>query len=70
MPTGDKVIARYLTVAGVALGNPDITVDLIHDGGTAKCRGCGTEWSNPNWPFTVGQWAEGHAEKCRALPTT
>jgi hypothetical protein len=70
MPDTGTVVARYLTVAGVALANQDITVDLIQDGGTAKCRGCGVDWSNPDWPFTVRQWAEGHAAKCRALPTT
>ncbi|BFP50149.1 hypothetical protein KCMC57_65170 (plasmid) [Kitasatospora sp. CMC57] len=64
----EGVIARYLTVSGVALANPDITVDLTKDGGTAECRGCGDDWANPAYPTTVRQWAQSHAETCRAIP--
>lgn len=61
-------VARYLTVAGVALADRTITVDLIDDGGEAVCRGCGGNWANPAYPFRVTQWAQAHAEKCRAMP--
>ncbi|GAB2696175.1 hypothetical protein [Kitasatospora kifunensis] len=64
----EGVIARYMTMVGLALADPNITVDLINDGGEAICRGCGKDWPNPNYPFTVRQWAESHAETCRALP--
>jgi hypothetical protein len=63
----DGVIARYLTVAGVALADKAITVDVIRGGFEAVCRGCGDEWGN-SYAFTVTNWAQSHAESCRAMP--
>jgi hypothetical protein len=68
----ESVVTRYLTVAGSALADRSITVDLFgaqRDGGDlyAVCRGCGKSWSH-NYEPSVRQWAEGHADSCRALP--
>jgi hypothetical protein len=72
----EGVIARYLTVGGA-------TVDILdkkdehdeHDEPgeyVARCTGCTADWSNTrsgwNLEFQVRPWAQGHAEKCRAMP--
>jgi hypothetical protein len=67
----ESVITRYLTVAGAALADRTITVDLFgpqRDGGDlyAVCRGCGYSWSH-NYEPEIRQWAQGHAENCRAM---
>lgn len=75
-PWEPGVIARYLTLAGQALVDPSITVDLGKDNSThditGTCRGCGTTFDDSHY---IGrdldggrQWAQAHAEKCRALP--
>lgn len=63
-PWPDDVTARYLTVAGA-------TVDLRDcddDGGaqTATCTGCRTRYRHGR--RVAQEWAQAHAEKCRALP--
>ncbi|MFH9072697.1 hypothetical protein [Streptomyces alboflavus] len=61
-PWPDGVIARYLTVAGA-------TVDLTRRGEHAdyRCTGCG--YAGHRWVERVArEHAQGHAEKCRALP--
>ncbi len=61
-PWEPGVIARYLTVAGA-------TVDVRGGGDSASmtCLGCGESYS----AFVerrTRELAQGHAEKCRALP--
>ncbi|MFF2502174.1 hypothetical protein ACFVTY_02075 [Streptomyces sp. NPDC058067] len=58
------VIARYLTVAGA-------TVDLTGGGDHTyyRCTGCGDGASASWWnERRAREIAQGHAEKCRALP--
>ncbi|WP_369169205.1 hypothetical protein AB5J49_15420 [Streptomyces sp. R28] len=67
----EGVIARYLTHAAELLHDPDLTVDVAKgtEESTATCRGCGIRWRK--WAYETGavkQWAQQHAEKCRALP--
>lgn len=65
------VIARYLTLAAEITGDPTTTVDIeeTERGFTATCRGCGSPHRNPiiNSASGVTPWAQGHAEKCRAM---
>jgi hypothetical protein len=77
------VIARYLTVGGQALADPNATVDITHDSDTTVtwCRGCkaGRDfyWATYEGRYDNGcdgadsaarTWAQAHAEKCRAMP--
>lgn len=74
----EGVIARYLTVAGQALTDPPITVDITHhsdeDGWavTGRCRACHGTLDDSSYidrdHDTAKHWAQEHAEKCRALP--
>jgi hypothetical protein len=87
----EGVIARYLTVAGSALGREDLSVDVRHDTfylsdiepnvTVARCGGCDAyrteEWKAHAHRVSNGsseadaearEWAQSHAEKCRALP--
>jgi len=67
----EGVIARYLTIVGA-------TVDRVTVGGVerAECRGChhraaySSELAEPFKSHTVlaDEWAQAHAERCRALP--
>lgn len=74
-PTG--VIARYLTDAGKALADPNITVDLSEDPDTSGgvlgvCQGCETTLDDSSFYGrdlgTGRHWAQEHAQTCRALP--
>lgn len=67
----EGVIARYLTHAAELLHDLELTVDVIQgsEKSSAICRGCGDLWST--WQYETGavkNWAQQHAEKCRALP--
>ncbi|MFB6934367.1 hypothetical protein [Streptomyces chartreusis] len=67
----EGVIARYLTHAAELLPDPELTVDVAKgtEKSTATCRGCEDRFSM--WEYETGavkQWAQQHAEKCRALP--
>jgi hypothetical protein len=79
----EGVVARYLTDAGKALADPTATVDLIEkdDRIVARCMVCpDTEADFHFDPMCTGaratgwatkqaaDWAQSHAEKCRALP--
>lgn len=79
----EGVIARYLTLAGQSLGVLDLAVELIEqdDSILARCTSCpNSEWRAPfdpmctgaratGWATTqAGDWAQKHAEKCRAMP--
>ncbi|MDC0768381.1 hypothetical protein [Streptomyces sp. HD] len=67
----EGVIARYLTHAAELLHDAELTVDVTYGDAksTATCRGCGDCWSNDSYyTNTVKNWAQQHAEKCRALP--
>lgn len=66
-PTG--VIARYLTLAGAALADPNATVDVTgpDDGYIYQCRGCGTCRHSSTESHTRIE-ADRHAANCRALP--
>jgi hypothetical protein len=61
----EGVIARYLTVAGA-------TVDLTGGGDytRTRCTGCGDGGAPGLWwnERRANELAQGHAEKCRALP--
>lgn len=61
----EGVIARYLTVAGA-------TVDLtrgVKDHIAYRCTGCGYGSSAfGNFECNVREYAQSHAEVCRALP--
>jgi hypothetical protein len=61
-PWSEGVIARYLTVAGA-------TVDLRGGGDHTyyRCTGCG-DGSGSCFESNAREHAQGHAEKCRALP--
>lgn len=70
----EGVIARYLTVAGQALNDRSITVDVTNDGrADARCAGCPETFVEDS-PYISGSlnyahhWAQDHAEKCRGLP--
>lgn len=63
----EGTIARYLTLAGAALADGDITVDLSQAGHKAQCRGCGDNQGN-SFDYPVRQWALAHAASCRAMP--
>jgi hypothetical protein len=70
-----KTLRQYLTVAGAALGNPAIAVDVVDRGGDARlggryafrCRACG-ETSSSGADTYACERAEQHAAACRALP--
>lgn len=78
----EGVIARYVTDAGKMLGDPMVTVDLIEksDRIVGRCTACPvtddfhfdpmcTGARATGWAAKQGaQWAQAHAEKCRALP--
>lgn len=66
--TDNRILARYLTLAGAALADREITVD-IDDRVHAKCRGCGDEWGTNGSASAAKDWANEHAQQCRALPT-
>ncbi|MFD5814388.1 hypothetical protein [Streptomyces sp. NPDC127038] len=61
-PWPDGVIGRYLTVGGA-------TVDVQggSDHGVMTCLGCGEGYASFNERRTR-ELAQGHAERCRALP--
>lgn len=72
----DGVTARYLTVGGATV---DITAYPSEQATQAKCTGCDsydtTEWSQGDWSIgsewaeaDARQWAQSHAETCRAMP--
>jgi hypothetical protein len=78
------VIARYLTDAGKALGDTNLAVSLTEiernerGGGVfttvAECSACPAverfHWENGKGLAEAGarEWAQAHAEKCRAMP--
>ncbi|MFL4947510.1 hypothetical protein ACJ6WE_09070 [Streptomyces sp. MMS24-I31] len=79
----EGVIARYLTDAGKAIGDPTVTVDLIEkdDSVLARCTVCPDSEADFSFdPMCTGAratgwatkqaatWAQAHAEVCRALP--
>ncbi|WP_327066868.1 hypothetical protein [Kitasatospora sp. NBC_01302] len=69
-PWPEGVTGRYLTVAGAALADPSIAVDVISlktGGYDAQCNGCTRIWGGA-YTLHVHQWAQEHAEKCRAIP--
>ena len=61
-PWPDGTVARYLTVAGA-------TVDVRgnSDHASMTCLGCGERYASYGERRTR-ELAQGHAEKCRALP--
>lgn len=65
LPWPDNCIARYWTVAGA-------TVDLTGSGNHvyARCTGCPFGHAPGVWwhEARAHELAQGHAEKCRALP--
>ncbi|MFI1161387.1 hypothetical protein [Streptomyces sioyaensis] len=69
----EGVIARYITVAGVALADPELAVEVTSFP-AACCKGCGEDDAYDrsaapyNSPRRARQWAQAHAEKCRAMP--
>lgn len=94
----EGVIARYLTLAGEALRDPNLSVVITETGPrddeylyttVARCAGCGdddrTAWPDGTYSYsdefiptprhqaiawaehTAREWAQGHAEKCRAM---
>ncbi|MFH8410726.1 hypothetical protein ACH4FX_39035 [Streptomyces sp. NPDC018019] len=63
----EGVVNRYLTLAGVALADTNITVDVTDDGFAAECRGCQADTRN-GYACAVSSWAQTHAANCRQLP--
>lgn len=70
----ENLIARYLTVAGQALNDWSITVDVTNDGRPdARCAGCPATFAEDS-PYISGSlaiahhWAQEHANKCSGLP--
>lgn len=69
----EGVIARYLTVAGVALANPELAVEVTHFP-ASRCKGCGEDDADDRFVCAYNserrarEWAQAHAEKCRAMP--
>jgi hypothetical protein len=59
----EGVIARYLTVAGATVDIREGSYDATDQTGT--CTGCGTSYTRG--PALTREWAQVHAEKCRAL---
>lgn len=74
----ENVMDRYLTVAGQALTDPSITVDVTlrsdEDGWDIQglCRACHATFADSRYISgshdSARHWAQEHAEKCRALP--
>ncbi|MFE9886849.1 hypothetical protein [Streptomyces scopuliridis] len=72
----EGVIARYLTLAGQSLGVPDLAVEIaINDADpderlyVPRCKGCGEyDWRDNTHELAARNWAQGHANKCRAMP--
>lgn len=73
----EGVIARYLTVGGNTVDLTETDRDE-HGGGVyvtyANCNGCPATWS-AHWEnghelaiAQVRDWAQSHAETCRAMP--
>jgi hypothetical protein len=65
-PWPDGVIARYLTVAAATVDlRPQPRNEKTH--AYADCTGCGLHihWARTEY---VREYAQEHAEKCRALP--
>ncbi|MFJ4531093.1 hypothetical protein [Streptomyces nigrescens] len=69
----EGVIARYLTVAGVALADPELVVEVT-EFPAARCKGCGEDDASDRFVASYNSerraraWAQTHAEKCRAMP--
>ncbi|MGW1137627.1 hypothetical protein [Streptomyces zhihengii] len=64
---------RYLTRAAEILGDRELTVDLTirpNDQHHAECRGCGDRHSVYLYTAVAREWAQAHAETCRAMPAT
>lgn len=74
------VIARYLTVAGEALADPRLAVEItVYDGFALDCTACPfTDWAIIDYSIGVDfraehaerrarEQAQEHAEKCRAI---
>ncbi|QNP64463.1 hypothetical protein [Streptomyces genisteinicus] len=65
--------ARYLTRAAEITGDHEITVDATFTRNghhTAECRGCGDTYSIYLYDSKTREWAQQHAETCRAMPAT
>ncbi|MFD1832424.1 hypothetical protein ACFSJS_22650 [Streptomyces desertarenae] len=69
----EGVIARYLTVAGAALGRDDIAVDVSDKGEETywrygvTCSGCSMT-DETSERDRADHSAQAHAERCRAVP--
>ena len=62
----EGVIARYLTVGGATVDVTDRrTEDYLRY--AADCTGCGNRWTHGDERY-AREWAQAHAERCRALP--
>ncbi|MFE2497121.1 hypothetical protein [Streptomyces scopuliridis] len=83
----EGVIARYITIAGQSLGNPELAVQITTPNDDvyayATCSGCpardtsdlvsadclgGPDHARQANARYARQWAQAHAEKCRAMP--
>ncbi|RKN40785.1 hypothetical protein [Streptomyces hoynatensis] len=69
-----NVIARFLTVSGAALANPEIAV-VVEDRGDRRvdryayaCAGCGGSYKS-DAEGHLCELAQRHAKECTALPT-
>ncbi len=70
-PWPDGVTVRYLTTAAEITGAAEIAVNVIEydfDEAFAKCAGCDTVIWQGGSHRRARELAQGHAEKCRALP--
>ena len=54
-----RTVARYLTVGGAV-----VEVTNRHE---SRCAGCGLNEASDS-ESSVREWAQGHAERCRAMP--
>lgn len=69
----EGVIARYLTLAGAALGREDIAVDITDKGEETywrygfACSGCSMT-DETSEQDRARRSAQTHAERCRAIP--
>lgn len=67
--TVTPVTTRFLTRAAEITGDHELTVDVTVRPGDARaeCRGCETT-SAATQDYQARDWAQSHAEKCRAFP--
>jgi hypothetical protein len=65
----EGVIARYVTVGGATVDIEIEDADPNRRMYVARCQGCnGHQWNDVDYEGEARDWAQSHAEACRAMP--